>query len=99
MPLSMYKMLPNEGSLLQTSMTLQLADWSIRHPKGIVKDVPAFVGNLVFPCDFVVMDIPEDTRAPIILGRPCLATAGAIIDVKRGKLKLEMGEEKTAFEL
>ncbi|CAO2830882.1 unnamed protein product [Amaranthus hypochondriacus] len=45
------------------------------------------------------MDMPKDTRAPMILGRPCLATAGAIIDVKRGKLTLEVGEEKMVFEL
>ncbi|CAO2830619.1 unnamed protein product [Amaranthus hypochondriacus] len=99
MPFSVYQRLPNVGSLLQTSMTLQLADRSIRHPKGIVKDIPVFVGNLVFPCDFVVMDIPENTRTPIILVKLCLATAGAIIDVKRGKLTLEVGEEKMVFEL
>ena len=35
-----------------------------------------FVRNIVFPCDFVVMDILEDTHTPIILGRPCLDTDG-----------------------
>ncbi|PNX64229.1 hypothetical protein L195_g062013, partial [Trifolium pratense] len=43
------------------------------------------------------MDITEDACIPILLGRPFLATAGAIIDVKRGKLTLEVGEEKIEF--
>jgi hypothetical protein len=43
------------------------------------------------------MDIKEDSNTPIILGRPFLATAGAIIDVKRGKLTFEVGEEKIEF--
>ncbi|XP_057545940.1 uncharacterized protein LOC130824933 [Amaranthus tricolor] len=72
---------------------------SIRHRKGILKDVPVFVGNLLFPYDFVVMDMPEDTHVPIILGRPWLATTEAVIDVKIGKLTLEVGEEKMVFEL
>lgn len=45
------------------------------------------------------MDMPEDTHAPIILGRPCFATTRAIIDVKRGKLTLDVGVEKAVFEL
>ncbi|CAO2822820.1 unnamed protein product [Amaranthus hypochondriacus] len=99
MPLSIFKRLHNVGSLSQTAMTLQLADRSVRRPKGILMDVPMFLGNIVFPCDFVVMDIPEDVHTPIILGRPCLATAGAVIDVKRGKLSLEVGDDKIEFEL
>ena len=43
------------------------------------------------------MDIKEDINTPIILGRPFLATVGAIIDVKRGKLTFEVGEEKVEF--
>ena len=80
-------------------MTLQLADKSFRYPKGILMDVPIFVGKIVIPCDFVVMDIPEDKNTPVILGRPCLAIAGALIDVKRGKLTLEVGDDKVEFEL
>lgn len=43
------------------------------------------------------MDIKEDSNIPIILGRPFLATAGAIRDVKIGKLTFEVGEEKIEF--
>ncbi|KAK9725609.1 hypothetical protein RND81_05G157000 [Saponaria officinalis] len=58
-----------------------------------------YLRKLLIPCDFFVMDIPEDTHVPIILGRPCLATAGAMIDVKNGKLTLQVGDEKVEFEL
>ncbi|XP_057747297.1 uncharacterized protein LOC130966503 [Arachis stenosperma] len=39
------------------------------------------VGEFIFPADFVVLDMEEDANTSIILGRPFLATAGAIIDV------------------
>lgn len=45
------------------------------------------------------MDMPEDTHAPIILGRACLATTRVVFDVKRGKLTLDVGVEKVVFEL
>ena len=54
------------------------------------------------PCDFVVMKMVEDSRIPIILGRPFLATVGAMIDVKNGKngrLSLQVGDEKVEFSL
>lgn len=43
------------------------------------------------------MDIKEDSNIPIILGRPFLATPGAIVDVKKGKLTFEVGDEKVKF--
>ena len=49
------------------------------------------------PCDIVILEMEEDSQIPIILGRPFLATAGAIIDMKRGKIKLEIGEEIIEF--
>ena len=51
------------------------------------------------PCDFVVIETEEDSCIPIIFGRPFLATAGAMIDVKNGKLSLQVGDEKVEFSL
>ena len=51
------------------------------------------------PCDIVILEMEEDSQIPIILGRPFLATASAIIDVKRGKIKLEIGEETIEFDV
>jgi len=57
------------------------------------------VGKFFIPCDFVVMEMEEDSRIPIILGRPFLATTGAMINIKRGKLSLQVGDEKVEFSL
>jgi hypothetical protein len=80
-------------------MTLQLEDRSVKYPAGIVEDVSVKVGEIYIPADFVVMEIEEDSQVPILLGRPFLATAGAIIDVKNGKLAFNVGKETVEFEL
>ncbi|XP_074318177.1 uncharacterized protein LOC141654971 [Silene latifolia] len=98
MPLSIFKRL-NLGDLKPTRVSIQLADRSVKFSIGVIEDVPLVVGKLVIPCDFFVMDMPEDYNVPIILGRPCLATGGAMIDVKSGKLSLQVGEDKVEFEL
>jgi len=95
-PLSICKKL-NLGGLKPTRMSLQLVDRSIKHLVGIIEDVPLRIGQLYIPTDFVVMDITEDSITPILLGRPFLATVGAIIDVKKGKLTFKVGDEKIKF--
>ncbi|XP_078152122.1 DNA damage-inducible protein 1-like [Carex rostrata] len=87
------------GELKPTRMSLQLADSSVRLPLGIVEDVPVQVGNYYMPVDFVVMEMEEDKEVPIILGRPFLRTAGAIIDVFQGTLTLNFGGEKVRFQI
>ncbi|XP_058008201.1 uncharacterized protein LOC110665340 [Hevea brasiliensis] len=82
------------GDLKPTTISLQLADRSIKYPVGILENVPLKVGKFFIPMDFIVLEIKEDVRTPIILGRPFLTTAGANIDVKNGKLKLTVGEEE-----
>ena len=95
MPLSIYKRL-KLGEVKPTTITLQMADRTIKHPRGIVEDVLIRVGKFIFPVDFVVLDMAEDFNVPIILGRPFLATGRALIDVQRGELKLRVqGEEET----
>ncbi|XP_021751578.1 uncharacterized protein LOC110717233 [Chenopodium quinoa] len=89
----------DKGELLPTNITLQLADRSIKFPKGKVEDVPLRVGKFVIPVDFVLLDMDEDVHIPIILGRPFLATSGALIDVKSAKITLKVGEEVLEFDL
>ncbi|XP_056697859.1 uncharacterized protein [Spinacia oleracea] len=55
--------------------------------------------SLTFLVDFLVLDIDEDARTPIILGRPFLATAGALIDVQGGLITLKAGDSKASFKL
>jgi len=64
------------GELKPTTISLQLADRSVKYPLGILEDVPLQVGKFFIPCNFMVMEIQEDSRIPIILRRPFLATAG-----------------------
>ncbi|XP_031112038.1 uncharacterized protein LOC116016009 [Ipomoea triloba] len=98
MPYSLCKRL-NLGTPKPTSMTLQMADRSIKRPVGVLEDVPVMIDQYFIPGDFVVMDIEEDAKVPIILGRPFLATAGALIDVRRGKLVMEVAENKIEFDI
>lgn len=78
-------------------MSLQLANHSVKYPIGILENILVQVGQFFIPIDFIIMDIKEDSNIPIILGRPFLETAGAIIDVKQGKMTFEVGEEKIEF--
>jgi len=66
---------------------------------GILEDVPLQVDKFFILCDFVIIKIEEDSRIPIILRRPFLATAGAMIYVKNDKLSLQVGDEKVEFSL
>jgi hypothetical protein len=96
MPLTLCKWL-GLGELKPTKMSLQLPDRTIKYPVGILENVPVRIGHLFIPTDFVIMDIKEDDDIPILLGRPFLASSGAIINVKRGKITFEVGDEKIEF--
>ncbi|XP_019057520.1 PREDICTED: uncharacterized protein LOC104808408 [Tarenaya hassleriana] len=98
LPLSIFKKL-NVGELKPTRMALQLADRSVKYPAGILEDVPLKVGNFYVPVDFVVLDMDEDSRVPIILGRPFLNTADAVIHVRAGRLTMKIGDETVEFTL
>ncbi|GKC22054.1 reverse transcriptase domain-containing protein [Tanacetum coccineum] len=80
MPLSVWKEL-GLPELISTQMTLELANRDICTPKGIARDVFVPVGKFTFPADFVIVDYESDPRVPLILGRPFLRTARALIDV------------------
>ncbi|XP_022841946.1 uncharacterized protein LOC111365637 [Olea europaea var. sylvestris] len=98
MPLSVFKKL-GLGKVNPTTLTLQLADRSITYPKGIIKDVLVKVDKFIFPVDFVVLDMEEDEKVPLIIGRPFLATGRALIDVQEGKLTLRVNEEQVTFNI
>ncbi|CAL8993294.1 unnamed protein product [Prunus brigantina] len=102
MPYHVYEKL-NLGELQATSVSIQLADRTIRYPKGILEDVLVKVEELILPADFLVLEMEEapihDNRLPLILGRPFMATAGAIIDVKKGTLTMNVFDETIAFKV
>jgi hypothetical protein len=96
MPLSLYKKL-GIGEAKATTISLQLADRSIKHPRGIIEDVLVKVDKFIYPADFIVLDMEEDRDIPIILGRPFLATGKALIDVHKGQLILRLEDEQVTF--
>ncbi|XP_019455104.1 PREDICTED: uncharacterized protein LOC109356228 [Lupinus angustifolius] len=92
MPLSMLKRI-GDLEIKPTRMTLQLADRSVKYPYGVAEDVLVKIDGLVFPVDFVIMDIEEDKEVPLILGRPFMKTARVIIDIDDGKLKVRVEDQ------
>ena len=89
----------NYSTLMPTSMRLQLADQSVRYPVGIAKNNPIKIRNFFVPVDFVVLDMQEDMKTPLILGRPFLSTTNAHIDVRAREIKFHINrkEERFAF--
>ncbi|GKB66306.1 reverse transcriptase domain-containing protein, partial [Tanacetum coccineum] len=93
---SIYKKLRLEA-LTPTRMTLELANHSITHPMGIAEDVVVRVDGFTFLADFVVVNFKPDLRVPIILGRPFLRTAKALIDLYKETLTLRVGKEELVY--
>ncbi|GJT74279.1 reverse transcriptase domain-containing protein [Tanacetum coccineum] len=96
LPHSIYKKLGLEA-LTPTRMTLELANRSISHPMGIAEDVVVRVDGFTFLADFVVVNFEPDPRVPIILGRPFLRTAKALIDLYEEKLTLRVGKDELVY--
>lgn len=67
----------------RTRVTLQMADRSIKHPRGKTEDILVEVDKFILITDFVILDMEEDQNISIMLGRPFLETVGAVIDVKK----------------
>ncbi|XP_057723900.1 uncharacterized protein LOC130939851 [Arachis stenosperma] len=93
MPLSMMRKLDIE-ELKSTRMSLVMADRSIKTPNGIVENLLVKIGEFIFPADFVILDTEEEGSDSIILGRPFLHTARAIIDVEKGEMVFRVHNEQ-----
>ena len=78
-------------------MRLQHADQSLCYTKGVLEDAIVQVGQSYFPIDFVVLELGGDVRAPIILGRPFLSTAKAIIYADSAKICFTIKDKKKKF--
>ncbi|GJW08918.1 reverse transcriptase domain-containing protein [Tanacetum coccineum] len=95
LPHSIYKKLELEA-LTPTRMT-EVANRSITHPMGIAKDVVVRVDGFTFLADFVVVSFEPGPRVPIILGRPFLRTAKALIDLYEETLTLRVGKDELVY--
>ncbi|GJU56519.1 reverse transcriptase domain-containing protein [Tanacetum coccineum] len=96
MPLSTYLNL-GLGELAHTKLTVELADMTMKYPKGIAKNVLVGIGKFVFSIDFIILDMPEDIKVPLILGRLFVSIVHAKIDVYKRKITLRIGEERIIF--
>nr|GEV74894.1 reverse transcriptase domain-containing protein [Tanacetum cinerariifolium] len=85
--------------LISTRITLELANRAICTPAGITRDVFVPVGKFTFPADFVIVDYESDPRVPLILGRPFLRTARALIGVHGEEMILRDGDERLTLNM
>nr|GEX16862.1 hypothetical protein [Tanacetum cinerariifolium] len=59
---------------------------TLKNPKGIAKNVLVGIGKFLFPVDFIILDMPEDVKVPLILERPFFSTTHVKIDVFKRKI-------------
>ncbi|GKA07283.1 reverse transcriptase domain-containing protein [Tanacetum coccineum] len=80
-------------------MSIRLADRSFQYLVRITKNMPVEVGKFTFLADFVILQMEEDSKLPLILGRPFLHTTDAVIRVKQKQLNLGVGTERMIFNI
>ncbi|GJX02570.1 gag-pol polyprotein [Tanacetum coccineum] len=85
------------GELAHTNLTVELTDRTVKYPKGIAKNVLVGIVKFFFLVDFIILDMLEDVKVPLILGRTFLSTAQAKIDVFKRKITLRVRDEKIIF--
>ncbi|GJY93705.1 reverse transcriptase domain-containing protein [Tanacetum coccineum] len=98
MPYSIYAKLSLEN-LKPTKMSERLADRSFQYPVGIAENMLIEIGKFTFHADFVILEMEEDSKVPLILGRSFLHIADAVIRVKQKQLNLEVGTERMIFNI
>ncbi|XP_024010399.1 uncharacterized protein LOC112085421 [Eutrema salsugineum] len=82
-----------------TRISLVLDDRSTRIPECVLEYVPIKVGDCMILTNFVVLEYGEEPKDPLIFGRPFLAAAGAIINVRKGIIALNVGDLVMKFDL
>ncbi|GKA42429.1 reverse transcriptase domain-containing protein [Tanacetum coccineum] len=97
-PYSLYMKLYLE-TLKLTKISVRLADRSFQHPIGIAENMLVKVGKFTFPVDFIIFEMEEDSKVPLILGRPLLHAANVVIRVKQKKLNLGVSTERMIFHI
>ncbi|GJT22587.1 reverse transcriptase domain-containing protein [Tanacetum coccineum] len=95
MPYSLYTLL-SAYTLKPTRMSIRLAKHTFQYPMGVAENMLVQVGKFVFLVDFVILEMEEDNKVPLILGRPFLHTVDAIIKVKK-ELNLGVGDDRITF--
>ncbi|KAK9018434.1 hypothetical protein V6N11_001410 [Hibiscus sabdariffa] len=98
MPNSIFQKL-GIGEAKPTTVMLQLADRSYVQPEGKIEDILVRVEKFIFPAGFLILDCEADEHAPIILGRPSLATSRVLLDFEKGELILRVEEQSVILNM
>ncbi|GKC04923.1 reverse transcriptase domain-containing protein [Tanacetum coccineum] len=98
MPYSLYAKLSLE-TFKPTKMSVRLANRSFQYPVRIAKNMLVEVGKFTFLADLVILEIEEDSKVPLILGRPFLHTVDTVIKVKQKQRNLRVGTERIIFNI
>nr|GEZ99451.1 reverse transcriptase domain-containing protein [Tanacetum cinerariifolium] len=88
--------MPNYGKFLKDIVSNK-TNHTYQYPIGVVENMLVQVRKFMFPVDFVILQMEEDDRVLLILGRPFLHTADAIIRVKNQELNLGIREDRATF--
>ncbi|GKB52800.1 reverse transcriptase domain-containing protein [Tanacetum coccineum] len=96
MPYSLYTSI-FVNTLKPTRMSILLANHTFQYPIGGLENMLVQVGKFVLSIDFVILEIEEDNKVHLILGRPFLHTVDAIIKVKSKELNLGVGDDRITF--
>nr|GFB66312.1 hypothetical protein [Tanacetum cinerariifolium] len=86
-------------NLMPLSVWKKLANRAICTPAGIARDVFIPVGKFTILADFFIVDYESDPRVSLILGRPFLRTARALIDVHGEEMILRDGDERLTLNM
>ncbi|GJU54069.1 gag-pol polyprotein [Tanacetum coccineum] len=90
--------LKEEGKILEEAYYMQF-DRTMKYLKGIAENVLVGISKFTFLVDSIILDMPEDIKVPLILGRPYLSTARAKINVYKRKITLRVEEENIIFKI
>ncbi|XP_050890661.1 uncharacterized protein LOC127096084 [Lathyrus oleraceus] len=93
MPLSIYHRMGIKN-ISDIKTNLKFADHSRKDAYGITEDVLVTIADLNFPVDFIILDIPEDNEAPIIMGRPFMKTSRCKLDMDQCTLTLKVHDKE-----
>jgi hypothetical protein len=84
-----YELIYGDLPLYSKYIMLQMADQSQRFPEEIAQDVPVQIKDHYVLTDFLVIDMGDEQDPPIVLGRPFLNTARAIIYIRTGEIHFQ----------
>ncbi|KAK8676209.1 hypothetical protein V6N13_034261 [Hibiscus sabdariffa] len=98
MPKSVFQK-PDIGEAKPTTVMLQQADHSFVQPEGKIKDILVRIDKFIFPTDFLILDCKADENAPIILGRPFLATSKAVIDFDKDEIAFQVDNDQVKMQV